>query len=605
MDLEMYKSRINDVLKRDSITSSEYDFLATHVPMNRLQLLDTFSMTPEISDYVDEEYVYQRIVTNPENKHQLVAVYGESGTGKSHLIRWLGTKYNLNKPENEVVLFISRSSNTLKGTIKQLLAMPEVQNIKNKEVYDRLLNAAVEMPKKELISTIYHNFIVLIDNDLIEEKYETLLTRMKKKRLAEYLRSSLVEEQLSVENGPIERIYARIADSSTVLIGVEAKFIPEDFLDEDFNDRMQENGDLNHSAKSVIDTLNSEAGLELATSYAEYLNNMVSEVIQRCTGIQSGDFGEVFKEIRRELRNTGKNLTLFIEDITTVQGLDDALLDALYVQHTGKESGLCRLSSIIGGTSGYINNHFKQNHKDRFTKYVFLPNEAFDETRLYEFFARYLNALSIPKNSFLQWSENGADQNNMPILEAKEDCSWETVVLNNKKVSLCPFTKNAIHAFYYSKLAAAKRIPRYILKDILEPVLYELIDHFNQFPSKQFNFGKSNASLQFALSQEIGDQDIELRNRLYRFLTVWGNGQPEKTISETNTYISGINEKIFQEFDLPLLNFQSVRNEPAISNLNTESEQQDDFQEDNTEVLSSEDKENELLLSKIEEELID
>ena len=145
MKMEIVRSRFREVMKTDSVTSTQYDFLATHVPMKRLQLLNTFEVQPAPGKNYDEEYVYQHYVSNPDNAHQMILVYGVSGTGKSHLIRWLATKYRLNKPENEVVLFINRSSNTLKSTIKQLLDMPEVQDLKNRDVYDRLLNANLEL----------------------------------------------------------------------------------------------------------------------------------------------------------------------------------------------------------------------------------------------------------------------------------------------------------------------------------------------------------------------------------------------------------------------------------------------------------------------------
>ena len=129
MNLEIAKYRINDVAKKDSITESDSDFLATHVEMTQLQLLDTFNVQPVGGKYFSEEKVFEDYVLNPTNKHQLIIVYGESGTGKSHLIRWFNTRLEKSIPDNEVILFIKRSDNTLKGTIKQLLSKPEVQNI--------------------------------------------------------------------------------------------------------------------------------------------------------------------------------------------------------------------------------------------------------------------------------------------------------------------------------------------------------------------------------------------------------------------------------------------------------------------------------------------
>ena len=119
MDRIIASERIASVIKPDSIAVLQGDFLATHVALDKLYLLDKFEYT--------EEESYQQYICNPENRHQFIAVYGKSGTGKSHLIRWFETRFEQDKPENEVILFIRRSDNTLKGTIRQLLEKPEVQ----------------------------------------------------------------------------------------------------------------------------------------------------------------------------------------------------------------------------------------------------------------------------------------------------------------------------------------------------------------------------------------------------------------------------------------------------------------------------------------------
>ena len=54
------------------------------------------------------------------NEHQLIVVDGSSGSGKSHFIRWIEAKLSVLDFQNDVVLMIRRSDNTLKGTIKHL-----------------------------------------------------------------------------------------------------------------------------------------------------------------------------------------------------------------------------------------------------------------------------------------------------------------------------------------------------------------------------------------------------------------------------------------------------------------------------------------------------
>ena len=139
MNSEIAKSRIGEVIRIDTVTSTQADFLATHVPVQNIHIRKKWdSKTDKV---MSEEKVFNKYVLNTENEHQFIIVIGSSGAGKSHLIRWFAARLEQSAPENEVVLFVRRSDNSLKGTIKQLLELPEVANIPNKAVYDRLVRA--------------------------------------------------------------------------------------------------------------------------------------------------------------------------------------------------------------------------------------------------------------------------------------------------------------------------------------------------------------------------------------------------------------------------------------------------------------------------------
>ena len=165
MNTNVVRKRINQVIKTDSVSSSQGDFLATHVPLNRLHLLDSFQIEPTSSVEYTEEAVYEDYVLNPDNRHQLITVYGQSGTGKSHLIRWFEARFEQDKPTDEVVLFIKRSDNTLKGTIKQLLDKEEVRNIHRRDIYERLVEASISVEENKLKDLLYTNFGIEVRND--------------------------------------------------------------------------------------------------------------------------------------------------------------------------------------------------------------------------------------------------------------------------------------------------------------------------------------------------------------------------------------------------------------------------------------------------------
>ncbi len=553
MDSKVAKERLSAVVKPDSITASQEDFLATHVPIKRLHLLNKFDILPSSGKEYTEEQVYKRIIKNPQSNHQFVAVYGQSGTGKSHTIRWFEARFEREKPENEVVLFIRRSDNTLKGTIRQLLQKPEVQNIANKEVFDRLSRASVSVEENKLKDLIYRNFIVELDND--DDSHELTLNNVKRKRLKAFLNNEVVEERLMGENGPIERMYSKIAESTLVDRDTIAQFVAEDFeVSVDFIEDISRAGADPKAIKMARSLMADEDGYDEAQKIANYLNQFVNDVIQRCAGIEPGDFRQIFQDIRRELYRLGKNLTLFIEDVTSFTGVDDALLDALIVEHTGMNEGdqICRISSIVGTTSNYLQNNFRDNHKDRITQYIFIPSDVFDLDGLYEFVGRYLNTMSLPQEILSKWLSDGANLEQYPVHEVKEGKNWEFVTDSyGKELCLYPFTKNSIRYLYRYVLALGHQTPRYIIRDLIEPVVTDILYNKKIFPSTKFKIVNLDTTLSFMIHNQVNDE--AQADRILHFLSIWGDGTHNQYEENGETYISSISVKIFEELEMPVL----------------------------------------------------
>lgn len=558
MNSQIAMERISYVAKPDSITASQGDFLATHVAIKRLLVLDKFDVLPTSGKFFTEEDIYKKYINNPKNQHQFIVIYGQSGTGKSHLIRWFEARYSQNKPDDEVVLFIRRSDNTLKGTIRQLLEKPEVQGISNREVYERLIKASVSVDENRLKDMIYHNFIIEIHND--NDEYNIKITNVKRKRLEAYLNNEIVHDYLMSESGPIERMYSKIAEHTLVDRDTIAKFKPEDFyVTADLLDSIQRAGADPKAEKMARELMADESGKEDAKKIAEYINQFVNDVIQRCAGIEPGDFKQVFQDIRKELYRSGKNLTLFIEDVTSFTGVDGALLDALMEEHTGVRDGenICRISSIIGTTGNYLQYNFKDNHKDRVTKYVYIPSNVLDETGLYEFVGKYLNAMSLPEEKVKEWLKNHANPEDYPLHDITDGSNWEYAECEyDKKLCLFPFTKRSILYLYENGLTKGHQTPRYILRDIIEPTVNDILYNKENFPSVKYSIANVNTTLSFMIHNQVKDETQS--DRILRFMSIWGDGKAEQYELDGVSYIASIPKMIYEEIGLPIINLKEV-----------------------------------------------
>lgn len=210
--------------------------------------------------------------------------------------------------------------------------------------------------------------------------------------------------------GPIERIYSKITSSSTnVDLDLIAQFTPEDLtLDVDFVNQLE---DADKKARDFANSLMEDDDNEFIQKITDYMNYFVETVIQSSAGIEPGDFEQIFKEIRRELKRKGKGLILLVEDITSFTGINQALLNALVTGHTGSNAAdnLCRLISVVGTTSEYYR-QFRDNYKDRITKQITIHDGAIGENTndLIQFVAKYLNAVSLESEVLDEWTKNGA-----------------------------------------------------------------------------------------------------------------------------------------------------------------------------------------------------
>lgn len=572
MNIEIAKQRINQVIQADTNANSEADFLATHIPFEGIKIKSGGSSVDEFAQ-IAEEQLFENYIKDPGDTHQLIVIYGSSGSGKSHLIRWFASKFASFEHENETVLYIRRSDNSLKGTIRQLLELDEIKDIPNRELYKKLSEAGQNIGTEELKNKIYYTFLSKIRSD----ENTSILSRIEKNKLLALLSNQDFQDRFfhaSDFNGPIDRIYRKIVPTEHTKGSndVPALFVAKDFeLDNDFILRMQEQSP-DGKAISLAEKLNTydNENSDKPEQIARYLNQFVDSVIQEIAGLQPGDFEKIFCVVREELYRKNKNLTLLIEDITAFTGVNAALLNVLADVHTGTAvSGghqMCRISSIIGTTTQYYN-EFRENYIQRISKEIYIEDDLItkNQNSLIRFVARYLNAISLPESELNQWLKGGADPQQLPVHTISQGTNWDYAQISNgSMLPLYPFTRNAIINLFNS-LNEDKRTPRYVLSDIVRLALNNIIGDPLRYPSFSINptaiVGLSSNEQSFIMDQI---EDPNEQKRLIRFICVWGDGTINDYTDESNQrYLSGIKYSVFEEIGFH--NIKGVANGTPVS----------------------------------------
>lgn len=547
MDMNVIK-RVSKIIQTEATTTSIGDFLLTHVPFENLYL--DAGKTVAIS----EEKLLNDIILQNHNEHKFIMVQGGNGSGKSHLIRWLKEKYiGLVDSEKEAVLLISRAHNTLQDALTQLLEA----DIFPKEIKENELraikNAKSNITGDELKKTINFNFTLEIDAD--EAKKDAIIDLRIRKWLSTYLKDNYIQNQfLLKDNGPIERIRAKIenVNEDVVNIGDDPMFTPDDFAitlaDIAQKLKVADGRAADFTIRLAEKFADPRGGAELRQKVAAYLNTKVSSVIQRSMKLHTADFKKLFASLRKTLKKQGMNLTLFVEDINSFTGIDEALMEVLLTDHNAEgNQDYCRIISVVGSTNDFYNHKINESIKERIKSNIYIDDSSVIGTpgQLARFAAKYINAINISEDKVNSWVKGGASDEELPIYKCEHE--WANVNCHGLTLSIFPFNETALWKLF-SELTPAKRTPRIVLKSIIAHITKLWILSPDNFLSNENNFTNADISLPkwVTAGDAKGNKDIDADSATERgiLLRLWGNGTSQREEGR----LGGLTADVFKTF---------------------------------------------------------
>lgn len=554
--------RLNEVIQVEATTTSNADFLVTHKPFKNLYEMAPNGILSENS--LDEEKLYKDLFHNKINNHQFVVIQGTQGCGKSHIIRWMKVRLEQEiDAKKEAIMFISRNHNTLQDAVKQILdsnIFPE--EIKNNQIKKLKEASATGLTGDELKKQIIFNFTLEIDAD--EKKDNEILDRRMRDMLKTFIQDKHIQDKyLLGVNNPIEKIRLKMENSdNNVNLDDGPVFTKNDFnipINELQSSAFQEAH--MHTRKFAEKLVTSFDADKLKEKVARYLNSKVSEVIERSEKFKTTDLKELFDSLRIELKKEGKNLILFIEDLTAFTGLDKAIVEVLLTNHQamGNEE-YCRLISVVGLTRAFYDDKIPNNMRDRITTNILINTSNSDEskatffqnpTEIAKFAARYINAINLKSSVIQKWVKDGAEYSDLPIYTGRIKTEWSNVEDEGKTLSIYPFNKNALWNLYFS-IDENSRTPRAFLQSVLKYLLTIWTDKGKSFirDEKIFNNGIiripswSNEQHYEQDSDAYNEQDKVARKILLR---IWGNRTTEKT---DDGKVGDVEKEIFEEFEV-------------------------------------------------------
>lgn len=455
---------------RDAASLSPGHFRAVHHPLRlkrrRLEVRSGGAL-------VDEDEII-RVLEGPlrPDGYLLVPVVGGSGTGKSHLVRWVFE--HTRDRENWVVRYLAKNRTSIRRVIE--IVIDGMQGPAVDSAREALASAPAHTESEQILAERLLDELALITseerqrNPGLDRHNEQLLAKLREE-LPDVLRDPVVRRHLTAEGAAIPR-----------LVGLAMQGRHDgDGLDDDATQVTE--GDLplsfekmDHVSRGARVLLGQLATLpDLAIAAINLINEALPAAVKRVFVSSQVDLIEVFRDVRKALLADNKDLVLFIEDLTVLHGVEREFLDAIVEPATSQDAELCKLRVLFAVTEGHFDDldTVRTRCDDAYWLDTRYGSEGVDLNEAASFLGRYLNACRLdPTQIKSEWSSKNTYKQ---VLNACDECSFqigchETFGVSAEGSGLYPFNLAAIDKLVAS-LSTERFDPRVVVSELVNRFL--------------------------------------------------------------------------------------------------------------------------------------
>jgi len=523
------------LISTEAVSPATSVFFATHAALQIHRTHIQGGNAAGLGAPVDEHAVRRDFLNRPTpNGVLLMPVIGDSGTGKSHLVRWI--KECTPSNDKRRVIYLPKLGTSLKSVVTALLDGVEGED------FDKLRSEVAEVVEQRDAAGLQNRLLNQLQEAILAAeppigaaRFLVSPTGLPALLLDPHVRSHLLEPQRLIPQ-LVSRLLADRRDDEPER--------PQRFTLDDLP-RIDEIDDPDHAslqARRLLGIINNRP--ELQPIVVELLNaNLDTAVLNATVGI--GRLQRALLDVRRLYAQQGKEIVLLIEDFALVQGLQRDLLDAIIeVGFRDGKATLAPIRTLLAVTPGY----FAQLADTVLTRaraaspHMYDLDKQFDGTemgtrRLMSFVGRYLNAARLGRDRLekLAIHDGGKPPN------ACDDCAMATAChagfgVTDEGHGLYPFNRAALMRAIHSTTAPEKPdaiVPRAILGAVVRNVLQEHAKSLREgaFPDGRFRqdypTARADRPLPSAVQHAIDEADRADAARRKVVLEFWGDAPIE------------------------------------------------------------------------------
>lgn len=564
-------------------TAAEEVFLAVHQPMKLTRIF--FGGNAEPVPQTEEDVLDALLIKNPPSGTLILPIVGDSGVGKSHMIRWLDARLKLLSDHKTRHIVRIPKSSSLKEVLH--LILKELPGAKYDELRHKLDEAKTPPDRLEATHMLQAKLVVALKNagkEALERIKQGSPKPDDKARAGHCSERALVALLLESEIGKFFTshegddetkwgVLTRISDrclhgSKRVGFGpAETEFLKEDFT------FISESAELDLSllgmaVRTYIPNLRRDPSM-LADAI-RFLNEVLETARSGLIDLGGVSLTELFIDIRKKLLEDGMELVLLIEDFAVLAGIQGPLLDVI-VRHGidhGKQE-LCIMRTALAVTEGRLSDETVRTRAQARWKIESAPfaskEEAIDTFE--NFVGGYLNAArwgvsrlgamfrerSDPANS-TGWVRCFFDKHQDDMDEAIKNQLLAFGSSSRGNYPLFPFNRGSIRQlarqYLYDRPTNSYRFdPRLLINRLLISTIRDnrSLWENSAFPPPDFADFRSNLlspEVYLHARASVGEQDIRRAAPLIYF---WGDDP--RSIEKA----AELAEEINKAFGVPLI----------------------------------------------------
>lgn len=547
--------------------------LAVHQPMRFERLTIGADSAKGACD--EEELLRAFLVSDPMDGRVILPIVGTSGTGKSHVIKWLDARlHGAPGSDRRVVIRIPKGT-SLKEVLDLLLQ--KLTSATYEKYREELKTAQQSLETKEAAGLLCETLAYIVSEmgddakAALSRNPHDLEAQQRSAFCSPAMLPSLLRNQFlrdhhfvlnpSGQEGVVSRLVEQLTVSKGGSQGDDRRhvFVPEDLV----FDASIDPSLLGRDEQRAMAQFFSSDFREIA---CRILNDALDGAKQRLLKLDP-TISDLFTAVREELLLEGRELVLLVEDFADLSGIQKQLLQVVIKEaYRDGRQVLCTMRTALAYTTGYVTAETvltRAHHEYHIPDAPGSEEEMLD--RIERLVGAYLNAARVGQSglraAYNRTATAIAPHTNyawIPRFEhAVEDEVQATLSAFGNSIDgypLFPFNSGAIRELSREGSTKGGRLvynPRFVIQSVLYRVLNQrALFEESAFPNDTFASG--TRPLPARVSEELRRRVPRFLERYVAFFTYWGDFPA--TIEEA----ASVDKRLLAAFGLQPIDFAGV-----------------------------------------------